>query len=1293
MPEATTTSVATPKRRRNVRGRVVLYGFLLLLTGLTFAYIRLTESHRVAQVAKDALTKMTGADVRIGGAAFEINGIIRLFDVEMRIPNVPGSPVNGDRLFTADQVLIQHNIWALATGGLDVESISLIRPTFFPTEDCDAKKFTVQYLKPKSSPKKKEKTKSIDLPDVHLSQALIVFGEIVDGKYHPLETVQLNGDLTRQPKETGAYSFALRQTRGDRQFVLSGDFDLYHEVMDARMQLGSLTADDRRIAMLPRQVRNIFQRLKPAGSFPAIRFGYDKERKFNAVVEIADGGVNVPWGQTELYIEKTRGTVSIENNNQLAVDLKGQAWGSTYGADYSIKGRADGFEPDAAFDVDVTLAGTIGEKPDDYDLLPREMKTLYKEFSPRGKFEASVNLQRDAASGTLLTHGSLRLIDAAITADKFKYALQNVNGTVSFDNEHVKVNNLTALGKPDEFGRRAKVNISGDIIGLGGRPGVNIVILAENAPVDQSLYEALDPKDERQIFDMFFSKPHHARYTDEKTGTLQTSRQKAQRHDELDALSTKLKQMQAASPRDDKSIAETQARVDELTQLIARPVFDLGGIAKCRVDVTVKPGERRQSTIIRATAPGLQIAYENWPFPLHILDGELLINLPAVNGEVVRVVGHAKGLNGGLIDITGIMKPPLERGRMLIPDIKLTAKQIPLDELLLLSLPEKDAKVVRNLNLEGAIDIDGKIFNDENHKIDFRIGVALNDGKATPNRGGYELSDVDAKLTIHRRGVDINSVDARHGDSTLNVASVPAADGKSSTLVLTGTKMKFTDPVLDLVPGDATDAVKQVRQLLSDYQPAGIFDFKLTNISFTGGKTEYQLDVSPRNLSFTLKGQRIDISDFRGAARVTPSEVKLDNIRGDFGTGRFRVDGTFDNGKRAGYDLAFDIEAGSFCKVTRTLLPSGAINAIDSLKLEGGYGLRSAKLIHDPTATDKPTTRFDAIVRLDDAKATVGVPITQLNGDVVISVTEQKPGDQPAISLQLDRVRLRAAERYIDPVSLRIASGDKPGVYHITKLKGEMYGGTLTGSGTVFRQDKTDKYKMEIALQEVSLDAFVAPTDPKHQPPSPSVRRDDVRLIGDLPREGDSAPQPATQPRNEPVVRKKGGLLSASLAIEGDAHDANTKRGRGDLRVRDAAIYETKLGIALLQILNLGAPDFKSFDKVEATYILDGDTVHMDRIHFDSPSLTISGKGKMKYSTQELDLQMTSANPRGIKLGPVTDVLNMLKDELVSIRVTGTLTEPKAGVQTLKGITGAVDEVLGGKPKETTRKPIPPVRE
>lgn len=1289
-----TTSAPAPARRRVrvTKWRVALYGFLALLVAGTIAYIRLTDPVRVAEIARETLARMTGSEVRIQGAAFELNGTIRLFGVDIRVPRVPGSPAHGDRLFTADQILITHNVWSLATGNLDIQSISLIRPTFFPTEDVDNNKFTFQYLKPKSQTTKHPSgPKVVDLPDIHLSQALIVFGEIEKGQYRAIETVQLNGDLTRQPSESGAYSFALRQTRGDLTFVLSGDFDLYKETMAARMQLGSLTPNDRRIAILPRQVRTLFQRLKPTGAFPSIQFGFDAERRFHATVQIADGGVSIPWGQTELFVENSRGEVTIEQNDRLTIDLKGRARGSNYGADYAIKGEVHGFEDSAAFDVDVQLAGLLPDQPQDLELLPREMRTLIEQFAPRGRFDIGLNLQRDGGSGMLLTSGQVRLIDASITAAQFKYPLDSVNGTIRFDNEQIEIVGLTGLSQPDEFGRRGKIAIKGQVIGTGRRPGVHIAITAEGAPVDQTwLYGALHPEREQPIFDMFFDRNQYLRLADEKTGVVQGATQRAQRLEQIDKLSESKRELEQASPRDADAIAAATAQVAALKKLAERPVFDFGGVADAQIDIRLDPGERKQRTTIRAKSPGLRIAYEHWPYPLTIINGELVINLPAVDGEAVRVSGSAKGLNGGLVAIDGVLRPPTDsqKNRNLVPDLRLTATGIPIDETLLGSLPAADAKIVRDLQIAGNIDVDGKITNDANDRIDFRIGVAMAGGKARPNGGRYELEGVDARILIHKRGVDIQSVTARHGQSTLAIHSAPDGNGKPESLVLTGKRMRFTDPLLDLIPGEEK-ATSQIKALLRDYEPDGEFDFTLGNLRrIDDGGTDYLFTLTPRDAKVTLRGQRVDVTGMLGSVEVSPKRVVMKNLSGDFGTGRFSVSGEIGPGSRPIYDLIFDVEASSYCKVTRVLLPEGALSAIDSLKLEGGYRIRGARLVVDPAAVDRPTLKFDATVRLDDAKAMVGVPLKHMAGDVLVKITEYKQGEPPVIDLQLDGVRLRASERLVDPVSVRITSGDKPGYFHISKLKGQMYGGTITGSGLIYRQDKTDRYKMEVALQEVALDAFLHPADPN--PPAADAPRQGagVRLIGDATGPDGGDPR---RPRNEPVIRKRAGLLSASLAIEGDTHDADTKRGRGDLRIRNAALFETQLGVAMLQLLNLSAPVSKSFDKVQATYILDGDLVHLDRIHFEAPTLTISGSGKMKYSTLDLDLSMTTANPRGIELGPLGDVLKMLRDELVSIRVRGTLTDPKASVQSLKGVTGVVDEVLG-KPKEPKR-PVPPARE
>jgi len=84
-----------------------------------------------------------------------------------------------------------------------------------------------------------------------------------------------------------------------------------------------------------------------------------------------------------------------------------------------------------------------------------------------------------------------------------------------------------------------------------------------------------------------------------------------------------------------------------------------------------------------------------------------------------------------------------------------------------------------------------------------------------------------------------------------------------------------------------------------------------------------------------------------------------------------------------------------------------------------------------------------------------------------------------------------------------------------------------------------------------------------------------------------------------------------------------------------------------------------------------------ERIALESPSMRLAGEGSMDYTNGKLDLSLTSSNPGGLDLGPVTDLIDGFRNELVTIRVTGTLAEPVSKVRQLSGLTRAWQDVFG----------------
>src|SRR5262249_12231437 len=143
-----------------------------------------------------------------------------------------------------------------------------------------------------------------------------------------------------------------------------------------------------------------------------------------------------------------------------------------------------------------------------------------------------------------------------------------------------------------------------------------------------------------------------------------------------------------------------------------------------------------------------------------------------------------------------------------------------------------------------------------------------------------------------------------------------------------------------------------------------------------------------------------------------------------------------------------------------------------------------------------------------------------------------------------------------------------------------------------------------------------------------------------------------------------------------------------NLDIRNANIYEVPLAMGLIQLVNLSLPTARSFDHASASYLLDGNNVKFDAIALEAPTVQIVGDGRMEYNSRKLDLNMTTRNAEGLAFGAITELLSGIKNELISIHVTGTLTEPKVEVRSFSPTKGRWDDALRRPPRDDAR-PIP----
>ena len=322
------------------------------------------------------------------------------------------------------------------------------------------------------------------------------------------------------------------------------------------------------------------------------------------------------------------------------------------------------------------------------------------------------------------------------------------------------------------------------------------------------------------------------------------------------------------------------------------------------------------------------------------------------------------------------------------------------------------------------------------------------------------------------------------------------------------------------------------------------------------------------------------------------------------------------------------------------MLPAAVLSVIDELNFDGAYEIHGAHLFHDPQ--QQTSYRFDATAALTNASAIVGVPMEKINADLTIQATSQSDSEWPNLDLRLNAKHMFAADRLISPLFVQIATGDREDRLIVRELIGHCYGGTLMGTGEILLGD-AGLYRMNLVLQNVALNPFIYP---EKYP------------------DGWSGSTDPTAPHGPDEYT---GTIAASLGVQGPMDESPTFSGRGELEIRNSNLYEVPLSIALLQLLNISLPASRAFDRASASYIMDDNLIRLDSIRFEAPTIEIVGFGTMQYDTLGLDLALYTRNPASPKLGPLSDLFRVFKDELLSIHVTGTLDDPFATGDQLPG--------------------------
>lgn len=760
----------------------------------------------------------------------------------------------------------------------------------------------------------------------------------------------------------------------------------------------------------------------------------------------------------------------------------------------------------------------------------------------------------------------------------------------------------------------AHITMMGRISPAGNEAQVDLKMTADDVPVDEHLRAALSPERQKWL-DQFLNKPAYDRL------------------------------VQAGVIAADEQTGHEQAI----------PVFTLGGTADVAVDIYRPPGpDREYRKEIRLDPTGLSAVMQGWPYPATAESGQVVID--EGGAKVQQLVMRGPTGARAVIDGQFTAQP---NGSDVEPDFKVNATYFPIDSLLLATLPPEQAAWLHDSGLQGVLKAQGKVTKSASsaHPVDFEIDAELAGLKLNPFDSDLAVDIQAGNATLVRSGLQLHEVQLTEQDFQLTLDADVDWSGAAPRLAANvwDAQVQFSKRLLAGMPKQSA-LYQHLHRVVEEYGLETQFAGKAEcTVDMADLQASYRLTVVPNSIELQWNEHPVRITNMDGVVNVQPQKISFDQVHGDYEEIAVGIDGVMFTDTRS-CSLTIDASAPRIGEGLRSLLSESARNVLDELKVQSAYRFENAKFVHAPNHDQLPECQFKGEVTFEKLQGKLVVPVRNAQGKVDVELIRQKPQEALLFDMQLQASQVNIADRLVKALDASITTAENGRVVRFSDIRGTMYGGAVTGEGKL-ELSPTQPYAFKLLLQNAELGPFIAANSQVSNQPMPADQ---------------SSPGNVSEPKRHLDT----GLLSASLSVQGEARVANSARGSGQLDITRASLFRQPLALALLHTINVAFPTTDSFEAASARYRLMGSTVAIESLTFWSPSAAITGRGRMQLPSTKLDLAMVARNPSGLTLGPISELLDVVKDEIMGIRVNGTLRNPDAHIVSFEGIRSAWNRVF-----------------
>ncbi|HMO24673.1 MAG TPA: hypothetical protein PKB10_00235 [Tepidisphaeraceae bacterium] len=1172
---------------------------LIVLLGLIFGYIRLTDPDRVRAMAEEYLSDLLGTSVEVERASLSLFEGLRLDGIR-----VSAGERFGDVL-TAGSLLVSYDPAVLLRGRIEATRIVAIDPVVRVTEDRDTGRWSFQSISdglPDLAPApaaQADEERRLPLPLLLLRNAQLAYGEIAGGEYTHRGTISIEAQLDPVPNAR-RYSFRIA-SRSEREIgpVIEGVLGVGGEMIEASLPRFEIGRDLQ--AMLPAQVRTWWEEHALVGALRIPRFklqrGEDGRAQFEVQASVDGAAMAVQpaeWLEPHELRRMNQARRAAQSLRGLGLDRFGLLESGESAAraepillhDVSgtvtftnhvvrvdsllarhednwvmLSGRLDGYTARAPMQLRIESPRNkhlvIPPAPGYLGSLPPQVREIYHRIRPGGQCELRLDLARSDENARLDLSGRLEIVNGQFIFERFPYPVSRARGRLVFGTdpqtgrEQLLIESVRGFGIPGTLNEGAIVEINGKVSPLDHTSGIDIVVSGRNLFADDTLKAAMPPGTRRAL--RLFDPDGRGEYPKFAGGFV--------------------------------------CRVTRTVGEVGQWTTD--------VEVDVHSGEGRLIAL---------------PYPLKDVQAKLVVHDDWIDLQRITMRrGDATIEVDGAVRIDEDGPTDLDNAAM---DLNVRVRNLPVDDVLLRSLPENGSKLLSRLGIGGKLDLSGKVGQLAGGQTTYDLTIHLREGQVWPAEGTFAASDATATLRALPGRLSIDELTARRGAAVLSARGVILhPEGRDPTVELSGSAkgLQLDAGLYEALPDNARAAWDRLR-------PDGALDVAFTYTD--AGRADYRIELIPVALQLRPAALPAPLTGVSGRAIITSAAVRLEDVRADLGGSHVRAGGFIRRDDQPS-ELTLSVGELNVDERLLTQLPEALGKPLADARLRGTISVDLERFRFTEGFAE---AEFAGQLRAAGASIDPGIEMTDVTGEARLS-GKFVSGALQSLDGQFTFNALSLAGRPVSDLRGRVVRSPGDRRIAVSDLRATLAGGEVAGQAEVIPADAGQgRYALALVVRDA-----------------------DVRVLtGEL------------DPRAE-------GRLTASFAIEGSFNDIASRRGRGDVVVAGKQLYRMPVMLGLLQMTSLSLPIASPFDRGTASYSLQGSRLNVEAVELLADGMRMNGSGLIDFHERLVAMTFT------------TDAAGEgARNQLLQIHVRGKLEEPKVGAGVLPTFTTTIDEIRKG---------------